>query len=110
MTLTNVSVFRSRNWNEPFKMLSTFQHIFLNMSTLFPPILFAEAYPDAKGRLEDSGDGRLEVPEAVTVEVEDIHPLPEVSFVKQYIVDVYLCFRKSSELRRSSFLLNEKVA
>lgn len=46
--------------------------------------MIAEAYPDAKGRLEESGEVGVEVPEAVTVEVEDIHPLPEVSFIKQH--------------------------
>ncbi|XP_075881234.1 fer-1-like protein 4 isoform X2 [Nelusetta ayraudi] len=36
-----------------------------------------EANQDTRGRAEESGEAGVEVPEAVTVEVEDIHPLPE---------------------------------
>ncbi|XP_073325341.1 fer-1-like protein 4 [Pagrus major] len=36
-----------------------------------------EASPAASGLVDDSGDAGVEVPEAVTVEVEETHPLPE---------------------------------
>ena len=35
----------------------------------------------ATGLADDSGEAAVEVPEAVTVEIEEIHPLPEVSAV-----------------------------
>ncbi|XP_051271745.1 fer-1-like protein 4 [Dicentrarchus labrax] len=36
-----------------------------------------EASPAASGSVDDSGESGVEVPEAVTVEVEETHPLPE---------------------------------
>lgn len=73
-------------------MIITFPLLFLNINTVLS-ILIAEAYPDAKGRLEESGEIGVEVPEAVTVEVEDIHPLPEVTFIPTVHFYVYLCFQ-----------------
>lgn len=52
-------------------------------------------------RLEESGEVGAEVPEAVTVEVEDIHPLPEVCFVKWYIFYVNLCSQNSFVVREN---------
>ncbi|KAK2861740.1 hypothetical protein Q5P01_001273 [Channa striata] len=37
----------------------------------------SEASSAASGAIDESGEGGVEVPEAVTVEIEEIHPLPE---------------------------------
>lgn len=41
-------------------------------------LVVAVAAPTASGLVDESGEAGVEVPEAVTVEVEETHPLPEV--------------------------------
>lgn len=41
--------------------------------------LLVVAVASTSALVGDSGEAEVEVPEAVTVEVEEIHPLPEVS-------------------------------
>lgn len=40
--------------------------------------------------VDESGDAGVEVPEAVTVEVEETHPLPEVSAVNMNSVTIII--------------------
>lgn len=47
--------------------------------SLFICLFRAVVIAAASGAVEESGDAGDEVPEAVTVEVEETHPLPEVS-------------------------------
>lgn len=42
-------------------------------------LVVAIASVAASGLVDESGEAGVEVPEAVTVEIEEIHPLPEVS-------------------------------
>lgn len=42
-------------------------------------LVVAVAPTAASGLVDESGEAGVEVPEAVTVEVEETHPLPEVS-------------------------------
>lgn len=42
------------------------------------------------GVADESGEAGVEVPEAVTVEIEEIHPLPEVSVLTTTPISVYL--------------------
>lgn len=44
-------------------------------------LVVAVVTPASSGLADDSGEAGVEVPESVTVETEEIHPLPEVSAV-----------------------------
>lgn len=46
----------------------------------------AIASQTASGLVNDTGETGVEVPEAVTVEVEETHPLPEVSAITILII------------------------
>lgn len=47
-------------------------------------IFAAEATSSASGLVDESGEAGVEVPESAIVEVEEIHPLPEVSMNTQF--------------------------
>lgn len=74
-------------------------HIVVYSSICF--ILFAVASTSASGAVDESGEAGVEVPESVTVEIEEIHPLPEVSTtttITIIIIETYwLCLSNISE-------------
>ena len=67
--------------------------------------VFAIASTVASGFLSESGDAGVEVPECVTVETEEVHPLPEVSALITGTICVYEhSLSKISSVWRSSRL------